>query len=323
MFGSDFQRYFPPLQSIPPGSNVNNVIRVFASCLCRACAVAVDMNLERLSDTRRWAFPPKDGPLKKVVKVATKPVVTLFGWGEGAVRAVLRLPKERETDEWWVQQSVAQFMPSDPCVTSIRAIRKQISNRVLGIHQSSGDFGRIILLCRLGAEWATMSRARSSCISEFPVWWCSSLLSLFLFSISCMTHIQVLKCQYMHLFLKNSACPFSCGLFCSHPKGCTSHIAWPAPRRMYSRGRQNTVAFVRLRCRTTNSVFCVATYHMPCAFWYEILPLDLLRTLICSRVETSWLVVPQIVGPQLLCSQMYLRTCGYLCLRTRVPQLAG
>ncbi len=35
----------------------------------------------------------------------------------------------------------------------------------------------------------------------------------------------------------------------------------------YSRNRQNTLVFARLRDARTGGAFCVATYHMPCAFW--------------------------------------------------------
>ncbi len=35
----------------------------------------------------------------------------------------------------------------------------------------------------------------------------------------------------------------------------------------FSRGRANGFIFARLRDTATNTAFCVATYHMPCAFW--------------------------------------------------------
>jgi len=35
----------------------------------------------------------------------------------------------------------------------------------------------------------------------------------------------------------------------------------------YSRGRFNTLVQARLKCNKTGVEFCVATYHMPCAFW--------------------------------------------------------
>lgn len=36
----------------------------------------------------------------------------------------------------------------------------------------------------------------------------------------------------------------------------------------YSQRRFNSLAFARLRCKSTGAVVCVATYHMPCAFWW-------------------------------------------------------
>ena len=41
----------------------------------------------------------------------------------------------------------------------------------------------------------------------------------------------------------------------------------PTDPMEYSQRRYNSVVFLRLRCRRTGGVFCLATYHMPCAFW--------------------------------------------------------
>ena len=41
----------------------------------------------------------------------------------------------------------------------------------------------------------------------------------------------------------------------------------PTDPMEFSQKRYNSVVFLRLRCRRTGGVFCLANYHMPCAYW--------------------------------------------------------
>jgi hypothetical protein len=56
-------------------------------------------------------------------------------------------------------------------------------------------------------------------------------------------------------------------------KAVRASLRIPQPRQVvddpwqYARNRFNTIAYIRLKDRSSSKQFAVGTYHMPCVFW--------------------------------------------------------